>query len=157
MKIQFWSVGKDTDNYAAAGIKDFSKRAANYYPVSWNIIAPPKHAGQMEARELKKKEADTILKSLHTDDFLVALDENGKSMDSKKLAAFIQTRANESVKQLIFLIGGAYGLDQSVLQRANFVWSLSELTFPHQLARLILCEQVYRACTILRNEKYHHS
>lgn len=157
MKIQFWSVGKDTDNYAAAGIKDFSKRAANYYPISWNIIPPPKHAGQMDVTALKKKEAAIILKSLHADDFLVALDERGKSLDSKKLADFIQARANESVKQLIFLIGGAYGIDQSVLQRADFVWSLSELTFPHQLARLILSEQVYRACTILRNEKYHHS
>jgi len=145
------------DGYAAAGVRDFSKRAANYYPVSWNIIPPPKHAGQMEASELKKKEAAIILKLLHADDFLVALDEKGKSMDSKKLAAFIQARANESVRQLIFLIGGAYGIDQPVLQRANFVWSLSELTFPHQLVRLILSEQVYRACTILRNEKYHHS
>lgn len=78
-------------------------------------------------------------------------------LTSPQLAATIQSRTNESVKQLVFLIGGAYGLDDSIIKRANFTWSLSQLTFPHQLVRLILAEQVYRACTIIRNEKYHHS
>ncbi|HEY6063922.1 MAG TPA: 23S rRNA (pseudouridine(1915)-N(3))-methyltransferase RlmH, partial [Chitinophagaceae bacterium] len=90
------------------------------------------------------------------DDYLVALDGNGKQFSSEELAGFIQARANESTKQLIFLIGGAYGIDQTVLERADHRWSLSHLTFPHQLVRLILAEQVYRACTITRNEKYHH-
>ena len=78
-------------------------------------------------------------------------------MSSEGLANFIQARANESTKQLVFLIGGAYGIDESVLKRADYTWSLSPLVFPHQLVRLILAEQIYRACTILRNEKYHHS
>ena len=78
-------------------------------------------------------------------------------MSSEGLANFIQARANESTKQIIFLIGGAYGIDEAVLKRADYKWSLSQLVFPHQLVRLILAEQVYRACTILRNEKYHHS
>ena len=77
-------------------------------------------------------------------------------MTSEGLAQFIQDRANESNKNLIFLIGGAYGLDEAVLTRADNRWSLSQLTLPHQLVRLLLAEQVYRACTILRNEKYHH-
>jgi len=111
----------------------------------------------MPEAELKKKEAELILQSLGKDDWLVVLDERGKLMDSQKLAAFIQSRANESVKQLVFLIGGAYGLDQKLMDRANFSWSLSPLTFPHQLVRLILSEQLYRACSILKNEKYHHS
>jgi 23S rRNA (pseudouridine1915-N3)-methyltransferase len=84
------------------------------------------------------------------------LDERGKQFSSKKLADFIQARANESARKLIFLIGGAYGLDEAVLKRANYTWSLSELTFPHQLVRLILAEQIYRACSIIKNEKYHH-
>ena len=88
---------------------------------------------------------------------MVALDEHGKEMRSEILAEFIQARANDSIKTLIFIIGGAFGLDEMVLKKANYKWSLSQLTFPHQLARLILAEQVYRACTILRNEKYHHS
>jgi 23S rRNA (pseudouridine1915-N3)-methyltransferase len=96
------------------------------------------------------------LESLKKEDWLVVLDEKGRQFTSGGLAEFIRSRANESTKNLIFLVGGAYGLDGSVLQRANYKWSLSELTFPHQLARLILTEQLYRACTILRNEKYHH-
>jgi 23S rRNA (pseudouridine1915-N3)-methyltransferase len=106
--------------------------------------------------DLKKKEAEMILDWLKRDDCLVALDEYGKEMSSKKLAEFIQGRANESIKTLVFLVGGAFGLDKMILQRANYKWSLSQLTFPHQLVRLILAEQVYRACTIIRNEKYHH-
>ncbi|HRG94179.1 MAG TPA: 23S rRNA (pseudouridine(1915)-N(3))-methyltransferase RlmH, partial [Chitinophagaceae bacterium] len=77
-------------------------------------------------------------------------------LSSPGLAEFIQKRGNESAKNLVFLIGGAFGLDETVLKRANFQWSLSPLVFPHQLVRLILAEQVYRACTIQKNEKYHH-
>ena len=77
-------------------------------------------------------------------------------MNSEKLASFIQARANESIKTLVFVVGGAFGLDEQVLAKANFKWSLSQLTFPHQLVRLILAEQVYRASSIIRNEKYHH-
>ncbi len=111
----------------------------------------------MNPQEQKKQESKIVLDKTGKDDFLIALDENGKEMDSVQLASFIQTRANESVKQIIFLIGGAFGLDDTVLKRADFCWSLSKLTFPHQLVRLILAEQIYRACTIQRNEKYHHS
>ncbi len=111
----------------------------------------------MSEMDLKKKEGEMILGWLDKSDYLVALDENGKPLSSEGLAAFIQARANESVKNLVFIIGGAFGLDEAVLKRANYKWSLSSLTFPHQLVRLILAEQLYRACTILRNEKYHHS
>ncbi len=116
----------------------------------------PKNAGMLSEIDLKKKEAEIILQWLRPDDFLVALDEKGKQLSSDGLAKFIQTRSNGSVKNIIFLIGGAFGLDQQIINKANFTWSLSGLTFPHQLVRLILAEQIYRACTILRNEKYHH-
>lgn len=98
-----------------------------------------------------------LLGWLQKKDYLVALDEKGKQMNSPGLSNFIQVRANESVKNIVFVIGGAFGLDEAVLKRADLKWSLSSLTFPHQLVRLILAEQVYRACTIIRNEKYHHS
>ncbi|HKO79808.1 MAG TPA: 23S rRNA (pseudouridine(1915)-N(3))-methyltransferase RlmH, partial [Chitinophagaceae bacterium] len=97
-----------------------------------------------------------ILQWLNKDDYLVVLDERGKQLSSEGLAEFIQARANESTKKLIFLIGGAFGVDEAILKRADYKWSLSHLVFPHQLVRLILAEQVYRACTILKNEKYHH-
>jgi 23S rRNA (pseudouridine1915-N3)-methyltransferase len=157
MKIHFWSIGKNNEPYIKTGVEDFTKRIAKYFPVEWDIIPVPKNAGMLSEMDLKKKEGETILAWLEKDDYLVALDETGKQMASDQLAHFIQQRANESKRKLIFLIGGAYGIDQAVFKRANYKWSLSPLTFPHQLVRLILAEQVYRACTILRNEKYHHS
>ena len=157
MKLQFWAIGKSHDGYVKTGVEEFSDRIANYYPLKWNLIPVPKNTGTMPEPVLRKKEADVILSQLQKEDYLIALDENGKQLRSEGLAAMIQSRANDSQKQIIFLIGGAYGLDETVLRRANFTWSLSQLTFPHQLVRLILAEQVYRACTILRNEKYHHS
>jgi len=156
MKIQFWSIGKNNEPYVKQGIDDFSQRISKYYPVDWTIIPVPKNAGMMSEMDLKKKEGEMILGWLKKDDWLVVLDGGGKEMSSEKLAEFIQARANESVKTLVFLIGGAFGLDEAILKKANFTWSLSPLTFPHQLVRLILAEQVYRACTIIRNEKYHH-
>jgi 23S rRNA (pseudouridine1915-N3)-methyltransferase len=156
MKIQFWSIGKNHEPYVKAGVEDFTKRISNYYPVQWNIIPVPKNAGMLSEMDLKKKEGALILDWLGKDDYLVALDERGKQLSSEGLAAFIQKRSNESTKNLVFLIGGAFGLDEAVLKRAHFTWSLSDLVFPHQLVRLILAEQVYRACSILRNEKYHH-
>ncbi|HEV8284395.1 MAG TPA: 23S rRNA (pseudouridine(1915)-N(3))-methyltransferase RlmH [Chitinophagaceae bacterium] len=156
MKIQFWSIGKNHDPYVKQGIEDFTHRISKYFLVEWNILPVPKNAGMMSEMDLKKKEGETILDWLKKDSYLVALDEGGKEMSSEKLGEFIQARANESIKTLVFLIGGAFGLDETVLQKANYRWSLSQLTFPHQLVRLILVEQVYRACTIIRNEKYHH-
>jgi 23S rRNA (pseudouridine1915-N3)-methyltransferase len=110
----------------------------------------------MSEMDLKVKEGEMILQFLKKEDYLVVLEERGKQISSEGLAAFIQQRANESEKNLVFLIGGAFGLSEDVLRRANYKWSLSQLVFPHQMVRLILAEQVYRACTILRNEKYHH-
>lgn len=156
MKIQLWAIGKNNEPYVKSGVEDFTKRISNYFRVEWNIIPVPKNAGMMSEMDLKKKEGELILDWLENEDYLVALDEHGKSMSSEKLATFLQARANESTKRLVFVIGGAFGLDELILKRANYTWSLSDLTFPHQLVRLILAEQVYRACTILRNEKYHH-
>lgn len=157
MKLSFWAVGKNNEAYIKPGVEEFTKRISRYYKIEWNIIPVPKNAGMMSEVDLRKKEGETILEWLNKDDYLVALDERGKQMNSEQLSNFIQTRANESVKQMIFLIGGAFGIDEAVLRRADHTWSLSLLTFPHQLVRLILAEQVYRACTISRNEKYHHS
>lgn len=157
MKLQFWTVGKNHEPYVKEGVDQFTKRISNYYPVEWEIIPSPKNAGMLSEMDLKKKEGETIMDFLQKDDYLVLLDERGKQVSSEDLAAFIQQRGNESVKTLVFLIGGAFGVSDAIKKRANFTWSLSKLVFPHQLARLILAEQVYRACSINRNEKYHHS
>lgn len=156
MKLEFWAIGKNNEPYVKAGVEEFTKRITKYFKAEWNIIPVPKNAGMLSEIDLKKREGETILEWLGKDDYLIALDERGKQLSSKKLADFIQARANESTKKLVFLIGGAFGLDDAVLRRANYTWSLSELTFPHQLVRLIVAEQIYRACSIMKNEKYHH-
>jgi len=156
MKLHFWAIGKNHEPFVKEGIEDFTKRISKYYPVEWNIIPVPKNAGMMSEMDLKKKEGEIILEWLGKDDYLVALDEHGKQFSSEGLADFVVKRSNQSVRNIVFIIGGAFGLDKAVLERANYKWSLSDLTFPHQLVRLVLAEQVYRACTIIKNEKYHH-
>ena len=157
MKFQFWSVGKNHEPYVKEGIELFTKRISNYYPVEWHIIPMPKNAASLSETDLKKKEGEIITGLLQKDDYLVLLEETGKMMGSEDMANFIQQRANGSTKSIVFLIGGAYGVSDDVKKRANHTWSLSKLVFPHQLVRLILAEQIYRACSINRNEKYHHS
>ena len=156
MKFQFWSVGKAHESYVKEGIEDFTRRISKYYPVEWKIIPPAKQTVNSVESDIKKSEAQNILNSLQKDDYLVLLDEKGKTITSPQLASFIEARANSSIKQVVFLIGGAFGVDEQIKARANYTWSFSPLVFPHQLVRLILAEQVYRACTIIRNEKYHH-
>jgi 23S rRNA (pseudouridine1915-N3)-methyltransferase len=117
----------------------------------------PKNAATLSETDLEKKEGEIITGLLQKEDYLVLLDEHGKQSSSEELAKFIQQRANESIKTVVFLIGGAYGVSEAIKKRANYQWSLSKLVFPHQLVRLILAEQIYRACSINRNEKYHHS
>jgi 23S rRNA (pseudouridine1915-N3)-methyltransferase len=156
MKLSFWSIGKANESYVSEGIQDFTKRINRYFKAEWEILPVPKNAGNLSEMDLRIKEGETILEWLNDDDYLVTLDERGKQLTSEGLAQFLQTRANSSTKQIVFLIGGIYGIDKAVLKRTDFTWSLSQLVFPHQLVRLILAEQVYRACTILRNEKYHH-
>jgi 23S rRNA (pseudouridine1915-N3)-methyltransferase len=155
MKIECWAIGKPNESYIAEGVKDFTQRIGNYFPVEWRLFNVKK-AGALSQQKLKQEESGLIIAALKPDDWLVSLDENGKSLNSRGLAGFIQDRGNEGVKKLIFLIGGAYGIDDPVLKKSKFIWALSALTFPHQLVRLILAEQIYRACSIGRNEKYHH-
>ncbi|MBX2887344.1 MAG: 23S rRNA (pseudouridine(1915)-N(3))-methyltransferase RlmH [Ferruginibacter sp.] len=157
MKIQCWSIGKAHEPYVLKGIEEFTHRIGKYFPISWHLIASPKNAPTINVSALKKREGELILQLLQPDDYLILLDEKGQMFTNEKLATYIQQWANESKKKIIFLIGGAYGVDQQVQKRANLIWSLSTLVFPHQLVRLILSEQLYRACTILKNEPYHHS
>jgi 23S rRNA (pseudouridine1915-N3)-methyltransferase len=158
MKICLWSVGKANEPYVQPGIEIFTKRILHYYNAEWKIISSAKNAANLSTTDLKKAESEIVLSLLKAEDVLILLDEKGKQLlSSEKLAALINEKANQATKNLVFLIGGAFGVEESVFKRANFTWSLSQLVFPHQLVRLILAEQVYRACTIIRNEKYHHS
>ena len=156
MKFQFWSVGKENESYVIEGIQLFTKRINNYYPADWSIFNSPKNASKLSEEELKITEGTLLLSNVKKEDYLILLDERGKQLSSEKLALKIQGLANESRKNIIFIIGGAFGVSKDVMNRADMIWSLSELVFPHQIVRLMLSEQIYRACTIIRNEKYHH-
>jgi 23S rRNA (pseudouridine1915-N3)-methyltransferase len=156
MKIIFCSIGKPHDTQLKLSIDTFTKRVSNYFSIDWLIIPPPKNAGVLSEVDLKKAEAALLFAQIAKEDYLILLDERGKNIGSPDVANLIQQRANESCKRIVFVIGGAFGVDAEVFKRANYVWSLSNLVFPHMIVRLLLSEQVYRACTILKNEKYHH-
>jgi 23S rRNA (pseudouridine1915-N3)-methyltransferase len=156
MKMQFWNIGKAHEKYVRDGIELFTQRINRYFPAEWNIIPTPKNAGMMSEMDLLKKEGEMVLDFLKKDDYLILLDERGKQNTSEQFSSFLQERMMERQKNMVFLIGGAYGVSKEVMARANYTWSLSKLVFPHQLVRLILSEQISRACTIMRNEKYHH-
>lgn len=153
MKIQFWNFGKNHDAYVLPGIEIFTKRVNHYVEANW-VLLPAVKASTPDL--IKKEEADKILQRLQQDDYLILLDERGSNWNNQDIANEIQKCQNQSVKNLIFLIGGAFGVDNRIRKRANAIWSLSSLVYPHMLVRLILTEQVYRSFTILRNEKYHH-
>ena len=157
MKIHLWSIGKSHEEYVKSGIILFTQRISKYFPVEWKVIPTPKNAAALVPEELKKAEGETITNLLQKDHFLILLDEKGKTYSSESFSKLLQSTADAGIKNMVFLIGGAYGVSESVKKRSNVTWSLSTLVFPHQLVRLILAEQVYRACTILRNEKYHHN
>jgi 23S rRNA (pseudouridine1915-N3)-methyltransferase len=157
MNIRCIALGRQHETYIKEGIETFTKRISNYYEIQWVIIPPLKNVAALQSVELKKKEAEAVMKLIQKEDYLVALDEKGKSFTSLQFARHLQEKTDTGVKTISFLIGGAYGLHDSIISRANLVLSFSAFTFPHQLVRLILAEQVYRACTIQRNEKYHHS
>ena len=157
MKIYLWSVGKAHESYVKEGIEVFTKRISHYFPVEWRIFPASKQKSSFSENETKKAEATILLNAIQKDDILVALDEKGEQGNSEGLADYLQQCANQSSRNLIFIIGGAYGLHETIFKRCDYKWSLSKLVFPHQLVRLILSEQIYRACTIIRNEKYHHS
>lgn len=148
MKILFITVGKKHDPAVAEAINDFTVRISHYAPAEWKLIFPGENI---------TAESKSIVSALSERDYVVLLDETGKELTSKELSGFIEKRLNESVHRLVLIIGGAYGVDGEVKARAQATIALSKLTFPHQLVRLVLAEQVYRAFTILKGEKYHHA
>lgn len=156
MKIEFWSIGKQHEPSIKEAIEEYTSRIKKYAPVKWEIIPVPKNAQALSETEQKRQEAKLILEKIDKDMLLVALDENGREMSSTELANFLTKKTDQGIKKIIFLIGGAFGIDQTILDKADYIWSLSKLTFPHQMVRLILAEQIYRAFSITRNEKYHH-
>ena len=149
--IRVIAVGKRHAAWIEAGIERYEKRLRRPYDVEW-VFLP--HS-QFTADRARQEESDRILSRLKAEDFVILLDERGKNIDSPALSRLIEAEISHG-RQIVVIVGGAYGVDDRVLGRANFVWSLSRLVFPHQLVRLILTEQLYRAQEIARGGGYHH-
>ena len=156
MNLHFWYIGKDKLDFVTEGSKEFMKRIKRYVSTVQEYTF--KSGPNAKNKELIKKiEAENVLKKLNKSDYLILLDERGNQMSSIKFADLIgKVKQQVSNKKVIFLIGGAYGLDQSLKERANKTISLSDLTFSHQVIRVMFLEQLYRAFTILNGEKYHN-
>ncbi|MBT8220712.1 MAG: 23S rRNA (pseudouridine(1915)-N(3))-methyltransferase RlmH [Bacteroidia bacterium] len=156
MKIELWYIGKNAFPFVEDGMKIFEKRIKRYNPFEIVCIQDVKSGKKIESKTIMANEARKILTKLTKDDFVIILDENGKIYGSKSFSEQVNTWLQISKKRLIFLVGGAFGFDQSIYDRSNVQLSLSKMTFSHQLIRLIFLEQLYRGFTILRNEKYHN-
>jgi 23S rRNA (pseudouridine1915-N3)-methyltransferase len=156
VNIRFLVIGKTSESYLTEGLNDYFGRIAHYLPFSYYEIPDLKNMKSLSPQQVKEKEAELVLKNLLPSSRLILLDEHGKQYKSAEFSAFIEKQMNSGIKELVFLVGGAWGISESLKNRASDMLSLSKMTFPHQLVRLVFAEQLYRALTILRNEPYHN-
>ena len=155
MKTILILVGKTTDKHFQAGISDYVERIGHYMPFDIVTIPELKNTKSLSEDQQKTMEGELILKQLLPSDTLVLLDEHGKELRSIELAKWLEQK-QQTARRLVFVIGGPYGFSEAVYSRANEKLSLSKLTFSHQMVRLVFTEQIYRACTIIKGEPYHH-
>jgi 23S rRNA (pseudouridine1915-N3)-methyltransferase len=151
MPIRIIAVGKKNEPWVVEGIERYQKRLKRPFQIEW-VLLPHSALSDVTARQ---EESQRILSRLNANDYVILMDEKGKIIDSPVLSKLLLTPLDTS-QQVVIIIGGAYGVDETVHKRANFIWSLSNLVFPHQLVRLILAEQIYRAQEIASNNPYHH-
>jgi 23S rRNA (pseudouridine1915-N3)-methyltransferase len=155
VKLSLLSVGKTRQAHIKDGLSLYLKRLSHSLPTEL-VEIPDIRTGKRTQDEIKDLEAQRLLAAVPAGARVVALDEHGRQMSSRNLAQWLQEQMNRGESKICLLIGGPYGHGQAVLDRADLTLSLSKMTFPHDLARLVLVEQLYRASTILRNEPYHH-
>ncbi len=146
MKIKLIAVGKKHSKDLRSLITEYEKRLSKYCDLAWDIV--PSSSVDTESMAIEKRLAD--------DDYVVLLDETGQQLSNQELAERFEALQNSATKQVVFVIGGAYGVNYSLIVRANLVLSFSRLVFPHQLMRVILLEQIYRSYSIISGSKYHH-
>ncbi|MDB5013707.1 MAG: hypothetical protein JWQ25_1909 [Daejeonella sp.] len=156
MKITLITVGKTEEKYLLEGIDKYTKRLKHY--ISLKIVEIPelKNTKSLSQEQQKSKEAELIFKNISTQDQLILLDEKGMEFSSTAFSQFLNKKMVGGVQNLVFLVGGPYGFDKTIYDRANDKISLSQMTFSHQMIRLFFVEQIYRAFTILKGEPYHH-
>jgi 23S rRNA (pseudouridine1915-N3)-methyltransferase len=155
MKTVLILVGKTTDKHFQAGISDYAGRITHYMPFDIVTIPELRQTKSLSEEQQKAAEGELILKQIQPSDTVVLLDEHGREWRSIEFARWLEQKRN-TARRLIFVIGGPYGFSPAVYARANEQLSLSKMTFSHQMIRLVFTEQVYRACTIIKGEPYHH-
>lgn len=156
MKITLAVIGKTEVGFVRQGIEEYVKRLQYYVTFNIQYIGDVRNTRNMSEAQQKAAEGKALLATLEASDYVVLLDEHGSERTSMDFSQWLERRMASGSKRLVFVVGGPYGFSQDVYQRANEKMSLSKMTFPHELVRLIFVEQLYRAFTILRNEPYHH-
>lgn len=156
MKMTLLTVGKTDKDWVRQGLDIYVSRLKHYVPFSVVEIPELKNVSAMTKAQIKEKEGELILKNIRQSDEVVLMDERGRQYTSIELAKVLQDKMTYSGKDLVFVIGGAYGFSDAVYKRAESKISLSKMTFSHQMVRAIFAEQIYRAFTIMRGEPYHH-
>lgn len=158
MNISIITIGKLKEKYLKQGIQEYLKRLSSYAKVEIIELADekaPENLSESEMEQVKQKEGERILAKISDDTYVIALAINGKQKSSEELAKEIDSLATYGKSKVAFVIGGSLGLSSEVMKRSNATLSFSKMTFPHQLMRLVLVEQIYRAFRIIRNEPYH--
>ena len=158
MKITLITVGKIKEKYLKDAIAEYTKRLSKYCKLEIIEVADektPDNASETVEEQIRSKEADRILKNIKDDAYVITLEINGKQLTSEELANKIDALGIQGTSHIVFIIGGSIGLGREVLQRSNYALSFSKMTFPHQLMRVILLEQIYRSYRIINNEPYH--
>ena len=156
MKIKIIAIGKTHKSFLMQGESEYLKRIKKYVPIEKIEIPDLKNAKKLSQTQIKEKEGKLLISKIESHSLIVLLDEKGKEFTSMKFSGWIQDKMNRGYKNIIFLIGGAYGFSDDVYKLANEKIALSKMTFSHQMIRMLFTEQIYRAFTILRNEPYHH-
>ena len=156
MTIKLLAIGKTDSKQLLQLILEYKNRLKHYVKFEFELIADVKNVKNLSEQQQKEKEGEQLLKKLSSTDVLILLDENGKQYTSIDFAQYLQKKMNSGIKRLVFVIGGPYGFSNSVHQKAQGKISLSKMTFSHQMVRLFVVEQIYRAFTILKSEPYHH-
>ena len=156
MKLRLLCVGRLSEAYLRDGCERFQERLRHYLPLVVEEVKEGKPGSRGDLARVVAAEGELLLGRIPDGAFVIVLDERGKGLSSVGLAALMEQHMVAGTGEWVLVIGGAHGLSEGVRQRANLLFSLSALTFPHQLARLLLLEQLYRGCTIIRKEPYHH-
>ncbi len=155
MKITLLLVGKTTSKHISACVDDYLGRITHYIPFSIQVIPDLKNTKNLSFSQQKEREGELILRQIQNGDHVVLLDEHGQERRSMEFASWLEKKS-QNTRHIVFVIGGAYGFSSRVYERANEKISLSKMTFSHQMVRMIFVEQIYRACTIIKGEPYHH-